>query len=75
MHKVAKSAASALAHLVLTTTGLAKVRHRRQFYVDRGTVVPAVVQVRHRFRRVLFLAEFYVNIPYLWRGGEWSKGE
>ena len=65
MHKVAESSASAFTHLVLATAGLAKVRDRRQFSIDRGSVVPAIVQVRHRLRRVFFLAELDVHVADL----------
>jgi len=64
MHEVAESASRALSHLVLATAGFAEVGDGRQLAVDGETVVPTVVQIRHRLRGVLFLAELDVDVTH-----------
>ena len=65
MHEVAEAASSAFAHFVLTTAGLAEVGDGGQLGVNRQAVVPTIVEIRHRFSSVLFLAEFDVNVADL----------
>jgi len=62
MHEVAKSASGAFSHLVLTTTGFAEIGDWRQLAIDRQSVVPSVVQIRHGFGRVFLFAEFDVDV-------------
>ena len=65
MHEVAEAASRAFAHLVLATAGFPEVGDGRQLAVDGETVVPTVVQIRHRLGCVFFLAEFDVHVAHL----------
>ena len=67
MHEVAEAASRAFAHLVLATAGFPEVGDGRQLAVDGETVVPTVVQIRHRLGCVFFLAEFDVHVAHLRR--------
>jgi len=62
MHEIAESAARAFSHLVLTATGFAKVGDRGELGVDRGPVVPTIVQIGDGFGRVFLFAKLDVNV-------------
>ena len=65
MHEIAEPASSTFAHFVLTATSFAEVGDRREFGVDRVSVVPPIVQVRHGFCGVFFFAELDVHVADL----------
>ena len=73
MHEVAESASRAFAHFILATTGFPEIGDRREFGVNRISVVPAIVQIRDCLRRVLFFAEFEIDIADLKRGGATTR--
>lgn len=62
MHEITESAARTLAHLILTTARLVKVRHRRQLGINGLAVEPSIVEVLARFLGVFFVAEFHVGV-------------
>lgn len=64
MHEVAEPGARALAHLILATTRLPEVSHRREFRVDGSSAEPAVVQVLGRLVRVLLAPKLDVNVAH-----------
>jgi len=62
VHEVAEPTSGALAHLVLTTAGLSEVGDRRELGVDRGTVVPSIVQICDSLGGVFFLPKLDVHV-------------
>ena len=70
MHEVAEPSSRAFPHFVLTAAGFAKVGNRRKFGVNGRTVVPSVVQIRHRLGGVFLLAKFDVHVANLMIGEE-----
>ena len=62
MHKVAESGPGALAHLVLSAAGLAKVRNGAQLGIDGPPAKPAIVEVLNGLFRILFTPELNVDV-------------
>ena len=75
MHEIAESASSAFAHFVLTATCFPEVGDGREFGVNRQSVVPSVVQIRHGLGGVFFLTEFDIHVANLggWKGKDGEK--
>lgn len=64
MHEVAEAGASALAHLVLPTAGLAEVGDGGQFRVYRTAAEPPIVQIIRRLLRIRLVPELDVHVAH-----------
>ena len=62
MYEVAEPASYASLSAVEPTTRFAKIRHRRQFAVDRSCSVPARVQRIARLLRRIFVLETCIDV-------------
>jgi len=62
MHEIAEAAAWTLAHLILTTACLVKVRHGRQFTPNGLAVEPALIQIGNGLFAIFFVAKLDICI-------------
>jgi len=62
MHKVAERPLATTTEFVLTTACFAKVRHRRQFGVDRRAIKPTIVELFDALFRILFAPKLDIHI-------------